>query len=83
MTAAATTQRERVKPQRKNLPGSSSRLEEIVKHLDIPSSLKEFGVPEEDLEALVSSGMEVQRLLVNNPRTVTPEDARALYKEIL
>ena len=59
------------------------RLEEIVKHLDIPSSLKEFGVPEEDLEALVISGMEVQRLLVNNPRTVTPEDARALYKEIL
>ena len=57
------------------------RLEEIVKHLDIPTSLKEFGVPESDLEGLVESGMQVQRLLVNNPREVKPEDARALYKE--
>lgn len=59
------------------------RLEEIVKHLDIPTSLKEFGVPKEDLEGLVQAGMEVQRLLVNNPREVTPEDARALYEEIM
>lgn len=58
-------------------------MEKIVKELDIPTSLKEFGVPEEDLEGLVESGMQVQRLLVNNMREVTPEDARALYKEIL
>ena len=45
--------------------------------------LKEFGVPESDLDSLVEAGMQVQRLLVNNPRTVTPEDARALYMEIL
>ncbi len=60
-----------------------SRLEEIVKHLDIPTSLKEFGVPESDLDGLVEAGMQVQRLLVNNPRPVTPEDARALYLEVL
>lgn len=60
-----------------------NRLEEIVKHLDIPISLKEYGVPKDDLEILVKSGMEVQRLLVNNMREVTPEDARALYMEIL
>jgi alcohol dehydrogenase class IV len=60
-----------------------SRLEEIVKHLDIPTSLKEFGVPAEDLEGLVESGMQVQRLLVNNMRPVTPDDARKLYQEIL
>ena len=60
-----------------------ARLEEIVKHLDIPTSLKEFGVPESDLDSLVEAGMQVQRLLVNNPRTVTPADARALYMEIL
>ena len=59
------------------------RLEEIVKHLDIPTSLKEFGVSEEDLEQLVESGMQVQRLLVNNPRKVEPQDARAIYKEVL
>lgn len=60
-----------------------NRLEEIVKHLDIPTSLKEFGVPESDLETLVDSGMQVQRLLVNNPRTLTADDARELYKQIL
>ena len=60
-----------------------ARLESIVKHLDIPTSLSEFGVPKEDLEALVASGMEVTRLLVNNMRQVTPEDARKIYQEIL
>ncbi len=59
-----------------------SRIEEIVKHLEIPTSLKEFGIPEEDLEGLVEAGMSVTRLLVNNPREVTAEDARALYKEV-
>lgn len=60
-----------------------ARLERIVKHLDIPTSLTEFGVPKEDLEALVASGMEVTRLLVNNMRKVTPEDARKIYQEVL
>ena len=51
-----------------------SWMEKIVKELDIPA---------EDLEGLVESGMQVQRLLVNNMREVTAEDARALYKEIM
>ena len=59
------------------------RLDEIVNHLEIPTSLKEYGVPMEDLEILVSSGMEVQRLLVNNMREVKAEDARRLYLEIM
>lgn len=60
-----------------------ARLESIVKHLDIPTSLTEFGVPKEDLEDLVASGMEVTRLLVNNMREVTPDDARRIYREVL
>ena len=60
-----------------------AKLEEIVKHLDIPTSLKTFGVPESDLEGLVESGMQVQRLLVNNMRPVTANDARKLYQEIM
>jgi alcohol dehydrogenase class IV len=58
-------------------------LENIVKTLEIPTSLKTFNVPEEDLEGLVEAGMEVQRLLVNNRREVTPEDARNIYLEII
>lgn len=59
------------------------RLEAIVRNLRIPTSLKEFGVPAEDLDGLVDAGMQVQRLLVNNMREVRPEDARKLYLEIL
>ena len=60
-----------------------NRLDEIVKHLEIPTSLKEFGVPESDLEGLVESGMQVKRLLVNNMREITPDDARNIYRQVM
>ncbi len=60
-----------------------NRMDEIVEHLNIPKSLKEFGIGDEDLDALVTAGMDVQRLLVNNMRTVTAEDARNIYLEIM
>ncbi len=60
-----------------------NRMDEIVKHLNIPTSLTEFGVPKEDLEDLVKSGMEVTRLLVNNMRPVTADDARMIYQQVL
>ena len=63
--------------------GKGTQAEVIAEHLNIPTSLSEFGVPKEDLDALVASGMEVTRLLVNNMRTVTPEDARRIYQEVL
>lgn len=59
------------------------RLDEIVTRLGIPGSLKEYGIGSQDLEALVEAGMDVKRLLVNNKREVTPEDARKLYLEIM
>lgn len=59
-----------------------SRLEEIVKHLNIPTSLKEFGVSEEDMPALVLAAMEVTRLLNNNMRKITQSDACRIYQEV-
>ena len=58
-------------------------LEKIVRHLEIPTSLSAFGVPASDLETLVAAGMQVTRLLNNNLRPVTADDARALYRRIL
>ena len=58
-------------------------MEEIVSHLNIPTSLKEFNVPEEDLETLVASGMDVRRLLDNNMREVTADDAREIYLQVM
>ena len=60
-----------------------ARMVAIIRHLDIPTSLTEFNVPAEDLESLVDAGMQVTRLLNNNMRKVTPEDARAIYSQVL
>ncbi len=59
------------------------RMEEIVRQLGIPGSLNEFNVTEEDLDALVEAGMQVTRLLVNNMREITSDDARRIYLEIM
>lgn len=59
------------------------QLEMIVNKLEIPTSLKTFNVPKEDLEGLVAAGMEVTRLLVNNRREITPDVARDIYLQIL
>jgi len=59
------------------------KLDEIVNHLNIPTSLKDYGVGSEDLDILVAAGMDVQRLLANNMREVTAEDAKKLYLEIM
>ena len=59
------------------------RMSEIVAHLDIPTSLAQFHVSKDDLEPLVEAGMQVTRLLVNNMREVTADDARAIYLQIL
>ena len=60
-----------------------NRLGEIVKRLNIPENTKAYGVGRDDLDELVKSGLAVQRLLVNNRRVVTAQDARKLYREIL
>ena len=59
------------------------RMDEIVKKLQIPTSLQEFGVPKEDLDGLVEAGMQVKRLLVNNMREITPEDAKNIYLQVM
>lgn len=60
-----------------------ARMDEIVKHLDMPENLAALGVEDVDIDSLVASGMEVTRLLVNNMREVTPEVAKAIYEQII
>ena len=59
------------------------RMEQIIRCLGIPQSLAEFHVQEDELEALVEAGMQVTRLLDNNRKKITSEDARKIYQEIL
>jgi len=77
-----------VNPQQPATNGEKSawviaRLEDIITKLDIPTDVGRFGVGREALDDLVEAGMQVKRLLDNNLRVVTPEDARKIYLEIL
>lgn len=57
-------------------------MDRLVRRLRIPTGLERYGISLADVDGLVAAGMQVQRLLINNQRTVTPEDARALYLEL-
>jgi alcohol dehydrogenase class IV len=53
----------------------------LVAAMPYEQRLREVGVQEADLPRLADDAMNVQRLLVNNPREVSREDALALYRE--
>lgn len=55
----------------------------IVGELGLERTLGDVGVIEADLPGLATNAMNVQRLLVNNPRDVSYEQALALYREAL
>lgn len=59
------------------------RMGAIVEHLDIPKSLKELGIHDVPVEQLAEAGMKVTRLLVNNKREITFEDACGIYAQVL
>ncbi|TCS37058.1 alcohol dehydrogenase class IV [Paucimonas lemoignei] len=54
----------------------------MVADMPFKQDLKGNGVPESDLEMLAKDAMNVQRLLVNNPREVTYDDALAIYRSV-
>jgi alcohol dehydrogenase len=58
------------------LPG---RLNDLISACGIPMGLENHAIPREALDHLAAAGMQVTRLLKNNPRVVSPEAARAIY----
>lgn len=60
-----------------------TRMDEMVRRVGIEPSLRPYGVGPDDLDALVEAGMQVTRLLVNNMREITAQDARKIYQEVL
>nr|WP_199899732.1 iron-containing alcohol dehydrogenase [Sneathiella glossodoripedis] len=60
-----------------------NRLEKLGADLGLETRLREVGVSENDLDKLADAAMEQTRLLVNNPREVTREDAYLIYKKVL
>ncbi len=59
------------------------RMDQIVSHLNIPKTLDALGVHDASIDWLAEAGIKQQRLLSNNKREVTLEDAKAIYRQIM
>ena len=59
------------------------RLQELSRACGIPQHLSDIGITEAVLPELADIAMKVTRLLNNNPRVVTKEDAINIFKELL
>ncbi len=55
----------------------------LVEELEIPRSLRLYGIKEEDLDALAVAASQVTRLLGNNPKAMLVADIKAVYRKIL
>jgi len=58
-------------------------MEELVADMGLARTLRAVGVHEAHLPMLATDALQVQRLLVNNPRLVTYDDALAIYRAVL
>lgn len=54
-------------------------IKKLISDCGLPSSLQELGIPLEAIDTMAADAMKVQRLLKNNVRAVTQEDAAAIY----
>ncbi|RED14051.1 iron-containing alcohol dehydrogenase [Pontivivens insulae] len=54
----------------------------LAPEIGLVTTLREVGVTEGDLEALAADAMKQTRLLINNPREVTYDDALAIYRAV-
>jgi len=58
-------------------------IDRLADDLRVPRHLADFGVKEKDIQMLSEGVMKVTRLLANNPRTLTLEDAKRIYTAAL
>lgn len=58
-------------------------LYDLTRDLNIKSPLKEMNISERELDEIVESASKVTRLLDNNPKKLSSEDIKMIYKKIL
>lgn len=56
------------------------KIRELIKDCGIPARLSELNIPEEAIQKMAEDAMKITRLLKNNPRLITLEDAIGIYK---
>lgn len=57
-------------------------VKELNRQLDMPTNLEELGIPSSAIEEMAEKVIGIERLLSVNPRTITLDDAKTLYKEV-
>ena len=57
-----------------------SSIERLIEALGLPNRLRDMKITSDQLPMLANDAMQQQRLLINNPREVTYEDALAIYQ---
>ena len=55
---------------------------QLADAVGIPKKLTDLGIPQTAVDGMAKAAMEVQRLLKNNPREVTEQDARDIYNSL-
>ncbi len=55
---------------------------QLAEAVGIPKKLTDLGIPQTAVDGMAKAAMEVQRLLKNNPRVVTEQDARDIYNSL-
>ncbi len=55
------------------------KIRELMEDCGIPARLSELNIPEDAIPAMANDAMKITRLLKNNPRLITLEDAIAIY----
>ncbi len=54
---------------------------QLCESLEIPTKISELNIPKDAVDRMTESAVKVTRLLVNNPRSLSKEDIRAIYLE--
>lgn len=55
----------------------------LVENINIPNNLEQYGIGEEDIDDMVEGAAKVTRLLDNNPKKMTKEDIKNIYKKLI
>lgn len=58
-----------------------AKIRELIAACNIPAKLNEVNIPREAIPQMAVDALKIQRLLKNNPRPVTEQDAVTIYNE--
>jgi alcohol dehydrogenase len=58
-------------------------LHELIAKLQLPGSLAALGIEEKHIDSLANDALQQTRLLINNPKVVSLDDAKQIYRNAL